>query len=44
MFSKRLVDCKIIKSDILEAEVLESGNISEINQGIFRINQLTGNN
>ena len=44
MFSKRLVDCTKIKSGVLEADVLESGNISEINQGIFRINQLTGNN
>ena len=32
------------KSNVLEASILESGNISEINQGIFRINKLTGNN
>lgn len=44
MFSKRLVENIKINSPILEASVLESGNISEINQGIFRINQLTGNN
>ena len=44
MFSKRYVENVKINSSILEATVLESGNISEINQGIFRINQLTGNN
>ena len=44
MFRKRLVENVKINSPILEATILESGNICEINQGIFRINQLTGNN
>lgn len=44
MFSKGFVECKKIRSQILEADILESGNISEINKGIFRLNQLTGNN
>ena len=44
MFSKGFVECKKIRSEILEADILESGNISEINKGIFRLNQLTGNN
>ena len=44
MFSKKNVDFFKISSNVLEANILESGNISEINQGIFRINQLTGNN
>ena len=44
MFSKGFVESKKIRSEILEADILESGNISEINKGIFRINQLTGNN
>ena len=44
MFNKRLVDCTKITSPLLETTILESGNIGEINQGIFRINQLSGNN
>ena len=33
-----------LKTNILEANILDSGNISEINSDIIRINQLTGNN
>ena len=44
MFTKRTVNTNKINSSVLEATILESGNIGEINQGIFRINQLSGNN
>jgi hypothetical protein len=38
------INKKILTTGGLEVSVLESGNICEINKGIIRINQLTGNN
>ena len=38
------INKRILTTGGLEASILESGNICEINKGIIRINQLTGNN
>ena len=44
MFSTLYAKSEKVYSDVLVADILESGNIAEISRGEYRVNILTGNN